>query len=143
MANEHKYSVQMNFELGEQLSSKTMSQCLEDAMLLYTAKTGQKFRAARLSVYDDIMTNIALPDFRKEDIGDAPTVDAVKVAHGQCEKSVMKNEWYGHIYTCKECKYQCMVDDGTGNDIEPNCCPNCGVRYMEVTTNEKDHIRAH
>ena len=57
-----------------------------------------------------------------------PTVEAVEVVHGRCEKSVMKDEWYGHIYTCKECKYQCMVDDGTGNDVAPNYCPNCGAK---------------
>ena len=61
-------------------------------------------------------------------LSEAPTVDAVEVVHGRCEKSVMKDEWYGHIYTCKECKYQCMVDDGAGNEVAPNYCPNCGAK---------------
>lgn len=61
-------------------------------------------------------------------IDEAPAVDAVEVVHGRWEQSVEKDEWYGHIYTCTECEYQCMVDDGTGNEVVPNYCPNCGAK---------------
>lgn len=66
------------------------------------------------------------------EIDKAPTVDAVPVVHGRCEQSVEKNEWYGHIYTCKECEYLCMVDDGIGNEVAPNYCPNCGAKMDGV-----------
>lgn len=63
MAVEHKYSIQMNLALDDQLNGRIMSQCLEDALLLYQAKTGQEFCAATVSVCDDIMKNITLPKF--------------------------------------------------------------------------------
>lgn len=126
MVNRYKYSIQMNIALDEQLNRRIMSQCLEDAMLLYQAKTGQKFRVATLSVYDDTMKNIALPDFRKEDIGDAPTVDAVEAVHGQW---VDKEDYYTETgMTCSVCCERYWLETDR-TDFKPyNYCPNCGAK---------------
>ena len=65
MENENKYTIHMKLAFDEQVNSKIMSNCLEDALLLYAAKTGQKIIVTEMAVYNDFMQGITLPEFRK------------------------------------------------------------------------------
>ena len=64
----------------------------------------------------------ALIDMVCEDIGNAPTVDAVEVVHGRWEKA----EYHGFL-RCSECK-DVYIDDTWVADGKWNYCPNCGAK---------------
>lgn len=52
------------------------------------------------------------------DLGDMPTVDAVKVVHGWWK--------YGtRAAVCSECQFERNLDDNFGSAI---ACPNCGAK---------------
>ena len=63
---------------------------------------------------------VALIDMVCEDIGNAPTVDAVEVVHGR---------WLihkGHFHDYAECSL-CGEDCGKDTAMAFNYCPNCGA----------------
>ena len=76
---------------------------------------------------------IALIDMVREDIGNAPTVDAVEVVHGRwdttCLTGGFAEEWG---YVCSVCG--CTVSDESGlgkyqgSNQQLNYCPNCGAK---------------
>lgn len=63
----------------------------------------------------------------KNDIDNAPTVDAVLVRHGHWETDE-RYPWRG---VCSECHMYITYD--ADSNAEMNYCPNCGAKMDEVT----------
>ena len=68
----------------------------------------------------------------KDDINDAPTVDAEPVRHGQWVENNGRYGWY-----CSQCKkennYAYDYNENNVIELQDHYCPNCGARMDEST----------
>lgn len=53
--NENKYTMYIELGTNKKLDSRILSDVIEDALLLYSAKTGDTLTVAKMCVYEDFV----------------------------------------------------------------------------------------
>ena len=115
MTSENKYTMHIKLGLDEKLDSRILSPIIEDALLLYATKTGQKMTVAQMVIYEDFLNTL-------------PNVDAVEVAHGKWIED-------GESIYCSVCGFETssMVPYVCDGEKWVPCyankyCGNCGAK---------------
>lgn len=70
MTSENKYTMHIKLGLDKKLDSRILSPIIEDALLLYTVKTGQKMTVAQMAVYEDFLQGVTIYEHNHQTIGD-------------------------------------------------------------------------
>lgn len=72
MTSENKYTMHIKLGLDEKLDSRILSPIIEDALLLYATKTGQKMTVAQMVIYEDFLQGTPIPiyEHNHQTIGD-------------------------------------------------------------------------
>jgi len=62
--NENKYALYIQLAMDNKVDSKILSSVIEDALLLYCAKTGEKLNVAQMALYEDFIVNNIFPAYK-------------------------------------------------------------------------------
>lgn len=55
--NENKYTMYIELGMSKKLDNRVLSSAIEDALLLYAAKTGDTLTTARMAIYEDFIAH--------------------------------------------------------------------------------------
>lgn len=151
MTSENKYTMYIKLALDEKMNGPIISTIIENALLLYTEKTGQKMTVAQMAVYEDFLQDTPIPiyEHNHQTVGDRIRSmtdeelanDLLVMFEEICESGLPCKEWmldfirgrwvdkedyYTEIgFTCSVCGERYWLED---YETLYNYCPNCGSK---------------